>query len=78
MSLNSLTPEQVSYCDWIFGRWAERGFDEMILSLNAQLFPEHLVNASQSVNDSQRVMKNYLMQKILLFFPGEWNNQQEG
>lgn len=76
MSLSSLTPEQVSYCDWLFGQWAERGFDEMIISLNSHLFPESQVNASQLVTDSRRAMKNYLLQKILLFFPGEFNRLQ--
>jgi hypothetical protein len=76
MSQSSLTPEQVNYCDWLFGQWQARGFDEMIISLNSHLFPGS-VNASQSIDDSRRAMKNYLLSKILLFFPGEWNNQKE-
>lgn len=87
MSQSSLTPEQVSYCEWLFGQWDtdRKGFDEMLISLNDRLFPVsftesftgencHSVNVSQQ---SRQQMKNYLLQKILAFFPGEYNRRRE-
>lgn len=87
MSQSSLTPEQVSYCEWLFGQWdiEGKGFDEMIISLNENLFPGlftepftgencHSVNVGQQ---SRQQMKNYLLRKILAFFPGEYNARQE-
>jgi hypothetical protein len=88
MSQSSLTPEQVSYCEWLFGQWETvgRGFDEMIISLNEHLFPESgnpseftemFTDSVAAGQRSQQQMKNYLLRKILAFFPGEYNARQE-